>query len=136
MEEEERKQIEIEENNFKEQKRQEAIEKARTQHYYQTHRVRGLHVSVQHFTRNMSRKLCGNWLLLLLQSALLLSDVLKQREAQMELKQRMKRASEDVDKKHLEVVKTREEEASKQEQEKALQRKLQRLAAAEHLKNQ
>lgn len=65
-----------------------------------------------------------------------MSDVLKQREAQMELKQRMKRASEDVDKKYLEVVKTKEEEASKQEQEKALQKKLQRLAAAEDLKNQ
>ncbi|XP_037542365.1 LOW QUALITY PROTEIN: coiled-coil domain-containing protein 173 [Nematolebias whitei] len=112
MEEEERKQIEMEENSFKEQKRQEAIEKARTQHYYQTDRVRGLH------------------------SALLLSDVLKQREAQIELKQRMKRASEDVNKTYLEVVKTKEEEASKQEQEKALQRKLQRLAAAEDLKNQ
>lgn len=60
MEEEERKQIEIEENNFKEQKRQEAIEKARTQHYYQTDRVRGLHVSVKHFTRNISHNMALN----------------------------------------------------------------------------
>lgn len=65
-----------------------------------------------------------------------MSEVLKHREAQSELKQRMKRASEDVDKKFLETVKTKQEEALKQEQEKALHRKLQRQAAAEDLKNQ
>ncbi|XP_017280047.1 coiled-coil domain-containing protein 173 [Kryptolebias marmoratus] len=112
IEEEERKRIVDEEANFKEQQRQEAIEKARTQMYYQTNRVKGLH------------------------SALLLTEVLKEREAQIELKRRIESASKDVDTKFLEAAKTREDEALKQEQEKALQRRLQRQAAAEDLKNQ
>uniref|UniRef100_A0A3Q3BA44 Cilia and flagella associated protein 210 n=1 Tax=Kryptolebias marmoratus TaxID=37003 RepID=A0A3Q3BA44_KRYMA len=112
IEEEERKRIVDEEANFKEQQRQEAIEKARTQMYYQTNRVKGLH-----------------------QSALLLTEVLKEREAQIELKRRIESASKDVDTKFLEAAKTREDEALKQEQEKALQRRLQRQAAAEDLKN-
>uniref|UniRef100_A0A3Q3AXX0 Cilia and flagella associated protein 210 n=1 Tax=Kryptolebias marmoratus TaxID=37003 RepID=A0A3Q3AXX0_KRYMA len=111
IEEEERKRIVDEEANFKEQQRQEAIEKARTQMYYQTNRVKGLH------------------------SALLLTEVLKEREAQIELKRRIESASKDVDTKFLEAAKTREDEALKQEQEKALQRRLQRQAAAEDLKN-
>lgn len=46
IEEEKRKLIDIEEAKYQEQKRKEAIEKAKTQLYYQTDRVKGLHVSV------------------------------------------------------------------------------------------
>lgn len=46
IEEEKRKQIDIEEANYKEQKRKEAIEKAKTQLYYQTDRVKAFHVSI------------------------------------------------------------------------------------------
>lgn len=38
--------IDIEEAKYQEQKRKEAIEKAKTQLYYQTDRVKGLHVSI------------------------------------------------------------------------------------------
>lgn len=137
IEEEERKQIEIEETKFKEQKQRETVEKARTQLYHQTSQVRRLHVSVKHFTRYTSWKFDESTNCYFLpQSALLLSEVLKQREAQTELKQQMQSASEDVDKKFLETVKTKQDEALKQEQEKALHMKLQRQAAAEDLKNQ
>lgn len=46
MEEEKRKQIDKEEARYQQQKRKEAIEKAKTQLYYQTDRVRELHVGV------------------------------------------------------------------------------------------
>lgn len=45
IEEEKRKLTDIEEAKYQEQKRKEAIEKAKTQLYYQTDRVKGLHVS-------------------------------------------------------------------------------------------
>ncbi|XP_044221300.1 coiled-coil domain-containing protein 173 [Thunnus albacares] len=111
-EEEKRKLTDIEEAKYQEQKRKEAIEKAKKQLYYQTDRVKGLH------------------------RALLLTEVLKEREAQIELKQRIKSASKDVDKDFLEMVKTKEDEALRQEQERALQTKLKRQAVAEDLKNQ
>ena len=47
-EEEEKKQIDIEEERYQAQKRKEAIEKAKTQQYYQTDRVKGFHVSLEH----------------------------------------------------------------------------------------
>ncbi|XP_044071942.1 coiled-coil domain-containing protein 173 [Siniperca chuatsi] len=112
IEEEKRKLTDKEEAKYQEQKRKEAIEKAKTQLYYQTDHVKGLH------------------------RALLLTEVLKEREAQIELKQRIKSASKDVDKEFMDMVKTREDEALRQEQEKALQKKLERQAIAEDLKNQ
>lgn len=75
-------------------------------------------------------------MLLLPQRALLLTEVLKEREAQIELKRRIKSASKDVDKDYMDMVKTREDEALRQEQEKALQKKLDRQALAEDLKKQ
>ncbi|XP_074515454.1 cilia- and flagella- associated protein 210 [Sebastes fasciatus] len=112
IEEEMRKQTDKEEAEYQEQQRKEAIEKAQIQMYYQTDRVKGLH------------------------GALLLTEVLKEREAQIELKQRIKSASKDVDKDFMDTVKTREDKALRQEQEKALQKKLETLAVAEDLKNQ
>lgn len=46
IEEEERKQTDIEEAKFQEQKRKEAIEKAKTLQYYQNDRVKRFHVSI------------------------------------------------------------------------------------------
>ncbi|XP_031153852.1 coiled-coil domain-containing protein 173 isoform X2 [Sander lucioperca] len=112
IEEEKRKLTDKEEAKYQEQQRREAIEKAKTQLYYQTDRVKGLH------------------------RALLLTEVLKEREAQIELRQRIKSASKDVDKEFLNMVESREDEALRQEQEKALQKKLERQAVAEQLKKQ
>ncbi|KAG7227558.1 hypothetical protein INR49_005373 [Caranx melampygus] len=112
IEEEKRKLIDIEEAQYREQTRKEAIEKAKSQLFYQTDQVKRLH------------------------RALLLTEVLKEREAQIELKQRIKSASKDVDKEFLHKVKSREDEALRQEQEKARQKKLERLTVAEDLKNQ
>lgn len=64
----------------------------------------------------------------------MLSEVLKEREAQIELKQRIKSASEDVDKRFTNMQKEKEEEALKQEQEAGLQKKLERQTIAEDLK--
>lgn len=61
--------------------------------------------------------------------------MLKERDAQVELKQRRKSDRKDVDKEFLDRVKSREDEALKQEQEKALERKLVRQDAAEDLRN-
>ncbi|KAL6100794.1 cfap210 [Pungitius sinensis] len=112
IEEEKRKQTDIEEAKYQEQQREEVIEKAKNQLFHQTDRVKGLH------------------------GALLLTEVLKEREAQIELKQRIKKASNDVDKEILNKIKTSEEEASRQEQEKALQKQLGRQAVVEGLKKQ
>ena len=73
---------------------------------------------------------------LLPQGALLLTEVLKEREAQIELKQRKKSASKDVDKTFLDMIKTREDEACRREEKKVLQKKLERRAVSEDLKNQ
>lgn len=70
------------------------------------------------------------------QRALLHTEVLKEREAQTELKQRMKSATKDMDKKFLEIMTTTNSEALRKEQEKAVQKKLERQTVAEDLKNQ
>ncbi|KAM4731502.1 LOW QUALITY PROTEIN: cilia- and flagella- associated protein 210 [Anableps anableps] len=112
MEEEKRKEMDAEEAKYREEKQKEALRKARTQLYYQTDRVKELH------------------------RALLHTEVLEEREAQTEIKQRMKSAAKDMDKKFLEIITTRDSEALKKEQEKAMQKKLERQAAAEDLKDQ
>lgn len=66
----------------------------------------------------------------------MLTEVLKEREAQIQLKQRAKSASKYMDKDFLDMVKARENEALRREQEKALQNKITCQAVAEHLKNQ
>uniref|UniRef100_A0A096LY36 Cilia and flagella associated protein 210 n=1 Tax=Poecilia formosa TaxID=48698 RepID=A0A096LY36_POEFO len=112
MEEEKRKEMAAEEAKYREEERKEALTKARTQLYYQNDRVKGLN------------------------RALLHTEVLKEREAQTELKQRMKSAAKDMDKKFLEIMTTRNGEALRKEQEKAVQKKLERQTVAEDLKNQ
>ncbi|KAM3861978.1 cilia- and flagella- associated protein 210 [Diretmus argenteus] len=112
IEEEQKKLMDIEEAKYREQKRKEAIRKAKAQQYYQTDRVKGFH------------------------SALLLTEVLKERDAQIELKRRIQATSKDGDKDFAEVVKAREDEALRQEQQKALEEKLERKAVAEDLAKQ
>lgn len=46
IEEEEKKQMDLEEAKFQELKRKEAIERAKTMQYYQIDRVKGFHVSI------------------------------------------------------------------------------------------
>ena len=108
-EEEQRKAVDLEHEQYQSKLRKEAIEKAKTQQYYQTDRVKGFHVSqsikqacmclcrtcrytieirmifngtsLEPLTKKVFKKRCE-----ILQSALLLTEVLKEREAQMELK--------------------------------------------------
>lgn len=70
------------------------------------------------------------------QRALRLTEVLEEREAQIKLKQKIKSASKDVDKKFLDLEKTDIDEALRQEQEKALRKKLEGQAVVRDLKNQ
>lgn len=52
------------------------------------------------------------------------------------MKRRIKSASKDVDKHFRDILKTREDEILRQEREKALQKKRERQAVAEDLKQQ
>ncbi|KAM9235208.1 LOW QUALITY PROTEIN: cilia- and flagella- associated protein 210-like [Leptosomus discolor] len=93
-EEEERKLRDLEEEQFQAAKRKEAIDHAKTCLYYQNERVKELH------------------------SALLLTNVLKERDAQVELK----KLKSDVNKKEDEEKEREHKEAILREQEKARQR--------------
>ncbi|KAG7272344.1 hypothetical protein CRUP_011592 [Coryphaenoides rupestris] len=112
LEEEQRKETDREEARYQEQIRREAIGQAKAQQYYQTDRVKGFH------------------------RALLLTEVFKEREAQVELKRRIQNASKELDQEFLKGVKAREDEALKQEQQKALQKKLDTQAVVEEQKIQ
>ncbi|XP_002663472.1 cilia- and flagella- associated protein 210 isoform X1 [Danio rerio] len=112
IEEEERKLIDIEEAKYQAQMRKEAIEKAKTQMYYQTDRVKGFH------------------------GALMLAEVLKEREAQIELKRMKQNATKDIDRDMLAEMASREEQALLEEQKKALQKKQEHQAIVESLKQQ
>ncbi|XP_065606605.1 cilia- and flagella- associated protein 210-like isoform X2 [Cyrtonyx montezumae] len=98
--EEERKLLDLEEAEFQAAKRKEAIEKAKTYLYNQNERVKGLH------------------------SALLLAEVLKERDAQIEFK----KLKSDVNKKKEEEIEHKHKEAILREEEKVHQRYMNRLA--------
>ena len=66
----------------------------------------------------------------------MLTEVLKEREAQIELKQRKLEQSKAVDRESFVITKHKDKEASKQEMEKAVRRKLESQAVAEALKQQ
>ncbi|KAG7464055.1 hypothetical protein MATL_G00183190 [Megalops atlanticus] len=112
IEEEEKKQIDLEEAEYRQQKRKEAIEKAKSQQYFQTDRVKGFH------------------------SALLLTEVLKEREAQIALKQKKASALRDIDRDIMAHLKLKDEETLEQERQKALQRNQMNKVLAEDLKQQ
>merc|ERR1712154_519929 len=94
-EEEERKQIDLEEAKFQAAQRKEAIEKAKTQQYYQTDRVKNFH------------------------SALTLTEVLKEREAQVELKQLKAAAARDQDAEYLKIDQMMHDRSIQADQAKA-----------------
>ncbi|BFY98023.1 hypothetical protein BsWGS_01063 [Bradybaena similaris] len=94
-EEEERKQIDLEEAKFQAQKRKEAIDKAKTQQYYQTDRVKNFH------------------------SALTLTEVLKERDAQIELKRLKELAMKDLNKDYLKTDRELYEKSIQADLEKA-----------------
>ncbi|NWU52048.1 CC173 protein, partial [Dromas ardeola] len=99
-EEEERKRLDLEEQQFQAAKRKEAIDCAKTYLYYQTERVKGFH------------------------SALLLAEVLKERDAQVEFK----KLKSEVNKKKDEEKEHERKEDILREQEKAHQRYLNQQA--------
>ncbi|XP_074659514.1 cilia- and flagella- associated protein 210-like [Tubulanus polymorphus] len=111
-EEEERKQVDIEEAKYQAEKRKEAIEKAKTQQYYQTDRVKQFH------------------------GALLLTEVLKEREAQLELKSLMSKADEGRDREWLEQTQREMEHGIREDQQAALQRLVKRKDCADFQKAQ
>ncbi|XP_020917240.1 coiled-coil domain-containing protein 173 [Exaiptasia diaphana] len=97
-EEEERVKIDIEEAKLQAQKRKEAIERAKTQQYYQTDRVKTFH------------------------GALLLTEVMKEREAQINMKKSNLDAEKIRDEHLLRLQRRQLEEAIRQDQKRALQR--------------
>ncbi|XP_071108770.1 cilia- and flagella- associated protein 210-like [Haliotis cracherodii] len=97
-EEEERVKVDLEEAQYQAAQRREAIEKAKTQQYYQTDRVKAFH------------------------GALLLTEVLKEREAQLELKQLKERANEGKDQEWLEITRREYEEGIQKDHAKAAER--------------
>ncbi|KAK3104153.1 hypothetical protein FSP39_024871 [Pinctada imbricata] len=97
-EEEERLAIDLEEAKYQAQQRREAIEKAKTQQYYQTDRVKNFH------------------------SALMLTEVLKERDAQLELKKLKELASQGKDKEWYDKARREYELAIIQDQDRARNR--------------
>jgi len=97
-EEEERVKIDIEEAKFQAEKRREAIEKAKTIQYFQTDRIKSFH------------------------GALLLTEVLKERDAQIELKKQKEASAVGQDKEILEHFKQQAQIAAAEEHKKAAER--------------
>ncbi|NXA52108.1 CC173 protein, partial [Nothocercus julius] len=98
--EEERRLIDLEEAQFQAAKRKEAIDQARTYQYYRNERVKGFH------------------------SALLLTEVLKERNAQVEFK----KLKQDVNKKKEEEMEHERKKAILREEEKACERYMKQKA--------
>ena len=94
-EEKERQKLDIEEAEIKAAERRAAIEHAKKLQYYQTDRVKGFH------------------------GALLLSEVIKEREAQIELKKEIDNAMKNADDNLLQWEEQQRQEATKSEREKA-----------------
>ncbi|XP_076461037.1 cilia- and flagella- associated protein 210-like [Babylonia areolata] len=97
-EEAERLQIDIEEAQYQAAQRKVAIDKAKTQQYYQTDRVKNFH------------------------SALQLTEVLKERDAQIELNILKAKASEGQDREWLEKTQKELEDSIRRDQEAAMKR--------------
>ncbi|XP_033639467.1 coiled-coil domain-containing protein 173-like isoform X1 [Asterias rubens] len=106
-EEAERVQVDIGEAKFQAQRRKEAIEKAKTLQYYQTDRVKGFH------------------------GALLLTEVLKEREAQINLKDRKDAAMAEKDKGLLARYQRELEEGILEDHKKAVKSLKERKQVAE-----
>ncbi|XP_067890663.1 cilia- and flagella- associated protein 210 isoform X2 [Heterodontus francisci] len=121
-EEAERQQIDIEEAKYMAQKRKESLERAKMLLFYQTDRVKGLN------------------------AALMLTEALKEREAQIELKRKKINLLERQDKRQLEELQRRMNLGEDEEYQKIIKQKEQRKVLAdfhqqqikenEHLKEQ
>lgn len=98
QEEEERKKIDIEEAKIQAEKRKKAIDLAKQQQYYETDRVKGFH------------------------GALLLTEVLKERDAQIAFKNRKTDFQKKLDNHNLELQKKNLEEMSRADQEQTFER--------------
>ncbi|KAF7242062.1 hypothetical protein EG68_09988 [Paragonimus skrjabini miyazakii] len=104
--------IDIEEAKFQAEQRKRAIEEAKLKLYYQTDRVKTFH------------------------SALTLTEVLKERDAQLELKELCKKLGESKDKAYVVRWKKELDEATLKEQEKLKKQREKNLEMAGHLKEQ
>ncbi|XP_061413344.1 cilia- and flagella- associated protein 210 [Lethenteron reissneri] len=98
QEEEARKRLDVEEAKFQAEQRRQALERARTLQYHQTERVRGLH------------------------SALQLTETLKEREAQLELKGRVESARRSRERDWVQASSREREEAQREEERRAAER--------------
>ncbi|XP_039254986.1 cilia- and flagella- associated protein 210-like [Styela clava] len=107
-EEEERVKIDIEEAKFQAKRRQVAIEKAKTLQYFQTDRVKSFH------------------------GALLLTEVLKERDAQVELKKQKIANEKGKDTELLKYYRLQYENGIRRDQEKARERYDMRRKVAEY----
>ena len=90
-EEKQKQAVDIEHKKFVAQMRKEAIEKAKLQQYYQTDRVKNFHVRKSYILHLISPQLK---VFMFLQSALLMTECLKERDAQVELKKLQLKAQE------------------------------------------
>ncbi|XP_048455327.1 protein CFAP210 isoform X2 [Rhincodon typus] len=106
-EEAERKQIDIEEAKYMAQKRKESLERAKTLLSYQTDRVKGLN------------------------AALMLTEALKEREAQIELKRKKNNLLEKEDKSYVEEIQRQINLGEDEEHQKLIKQKEKRKALAE-----
>ncbi|TGZ60697.1 hypothetical protein CRM22_008394 [Opisthorchis felineus] len=104
--------IDIEEAKLQAEQRKAAIEEAKLKTYYQTDQIKQLH------------------------SALLLTEVLQERNAQLELKKLCERTKGDKEKVLVEQWKRDLAEAERQEQEKAAARRANNIQIANELKEQ
>lgn len=111
-EEEEKKAQDIEEARLAAEHRKEILEKAKVQQYYQTDRVKNFH------------------------SALRLTEVLKEREAQIELSKLRARANEGQDQKYLEIWHKEHEDAIRRDQDEAAERIRKRQECATYQREQ
>ncbi|KAM3915847.1 cilia- and flagella- associated protein 210 [Leptodactylus fuscus] len=111
-EEEEKKRIDLEEAQYQAEKRRQAIEKARLKQYYQNDKVKTFH------------------------SALLLTEVMKERDAQIELKNKRMNMNNRQDKDTLAKMQRELEESIYNDQQKALQRLTERKNNAHDLLKQ
>ncbi|XP_075465237.1 cilia- and flagella- associated protein 210 [Ascaphus truei] len=111
-EEEEKQRIDIEEAKFQAEERREAIEKAKTKQYYHNDKVKNFH------------------------SALLLTEVMKEREAQIELKKKKMNLSDRQEKDGASKMQQEREESIFNDQKKALQRVTDRKNNAKDLLKQ
>lgn len=111
-EEEERKKIDVEEAKYQAEQRRVAIERAKTQQYFQTDRLKGFH------------------------SALLLSEVLKERDAQLELKRIKEKMNSGSDKELVERANQENSEAIRKDSEERQKQAEKNRIAADFLKAQ